>query len=81
MTLETIFACIGALVFAAVGIGIAANMVSYAHTMWSRFSARKWYRKGRLDEASRAHDFLRGPTEALMEAVKLRRNTHARHHN
>ena len=58
MSLEVLFACVGAFTAAGVGIGIASCMVSYAHTMWSRFSARKWYRRGRLDEANGNRDFF-----------------------
>lgn len=58
MSFEVVFACIGALTFAAIGIGIASLMVSYAHTMWGRFSAREWYRKGREDEANGDRDYF-----------------------
>lgn len=50
MSLEALFACVGAFTVAAIGVGIASILVSYAHTMWSRFSARSWYKRGRRDE-------------------------------
>lgn len=58
MSFELVFACIGALTFAAIGVGIASLMISYAHTMWTRFSARKWYRRGRMDEKDGARDLF-----------------------
>lgn len=58
MSYDLVFACIGVLVSAPAGIGVAALFISYAHEMWSRFSARKWYRKGRLDESNGSRDFF-----------------------
>lgn len=58
MELEVIFACVGALVVLSLAVGAAAFMISYAHQMWSRFSARKWYWKGREDEANGIRDFF-----------------------
>lgn len=58
MSLEALFACVGAFTVAAIGVGIASILASYAHIMWGRYSAREWYLRGRLDEAAGEPDYF-----------------------
>lgn len=58
MGFDVVCMWVGALAILAAAVGVASLMVSYAHLMWSRFSARSWYYKGRRDEKIDAPDFF-----------------------
>ncbi len=60
MGAESVFAIFGAVCAVLISAGICADLVSYAHTMWGRYSARRWYRRGRRDERDGAADFFAG---------------------